>query len=249
MPSRFARLFAWSGGALFCLSLLYFLFTYAITFAEIWPGAFSSGAVAADVVLFSVFALHHSIFARGPMRAWVARHVPAYLERSVYVWIASALFILVCADWQYVQGVAWYIDGVGAWVLHVLQLAGVVITIRAAAALDAFELAGIRQLAGPQGPALHPDDRRAGPVLSDPAIEFKTRGPYGWVRHPIYAGWFLIVWPVPLMTMTRLVFAVTSCVYLLIAIPLEERTLRATAGAAYEGYQRTVRWRLLPFVY
>ena len=233
MPSRFARLFAWSGAALFCVSLLYFLFTYAITFAEIWPGAFSTGAIAADVVLFSVFAFHHSVFARGPMRAWVTRHVPAYLERSVYVWIASVLFILVCADWQYVQGVAWYIDGVGAWALHLLQLAGVVITIRAAAALDAFELAGIRQL----------DPRPAAPV------EFKTTGPYGWVRHPIYAGWFLIVWPVPLMTMTRLVFAATSCVYLLIAIPLEERTLRATAGAAYDEYRRTVKWRLVPYVY
>ena len=34
------------------------------------------------------------------------------------------------------------------------------------------------------------------------------------------------------MTMTRLVFAVVSGAYLLVAIPFEERSLRATAGGA-----------------
>jgi hypothetical protein len=88
-----------------------------------------------------------------------------------------------------------------------------------------------------------------GRVLSDPPvppIEFKTRGPYGWVRHPIYSGWFLIVFAVPVMTLTRLVFAVTSSVYLLIAIPFEERSLRRSSQGAYDQYTRKVRWRLVP---
>ena len=62
--------------------------------------------------------------------------------------------------------------------------------------------------------------------------EFKTAGPYGWVRHPIYAGWFLFVWGASTMTMTRLTFAIVSCLYLLIAIPIEERTMRSQAGDA-----------------
>jgi protein-S-isoprenylcysteine O-methyltransferase Ste14 len=51
------------------------------------------------------------------------------------------------------------------------------------------------------------------------------------------------------MTMTRLTFAIVSCLYLLIAIPMEERTMRAHAGAAYERYMARVRWRILPGVY
>lgn len=233
VPVRAARLFAWTGAAVFCGSLLYFLFTYGITFTEIRAGAFTIGSVLADIVLFSLFAFHHSLFARGPVRAWVSRHVSPYLERSVYVWVASVLFILTCADWQYVQGVAWNVEGAWAWLLHVAQLLGVVLTIRSAAMIDAFELAGIRQLA-----ATPPNEP-----------EFTTRGPYGWVRHPIYAGWFLIVWPVALMTMTRLVFAAVSCGYLLAAIPLEERSLRATTAGAYERYMHAVRWKLVPYVY
>jgi protein-S-isoprenylcysteine O-methyltransferase Ste14 len=233
VPSRAARLFAWSGAALFCASLLYFLFTYAVTFTEIRAGRFTIGSIVVNIALFSIFALHHSLFARGPVRAWVMRHVSPRLERSVYVWIASVLFILTCADWRYVQGVAWYVEGAWAWLLHLAQVVGIVLTIRSAAIIDAFELAGIRQLT----------------PRAMTQTDFRTAWPYGWVRHPIYAGWFLLVWPVALMTMTRLVFAATSCAYLLVAIPLEERTLRATTGGAYDAYARTVRWRLLPYVY
>jgi protein-S-isoprenylcysteine O-methyltransferase Ste14 len=241
VPSGPARLVAWGGAALFCASLLYFLFSYAITYGEIRPGRLTAGAVLIDVALFSLFAVHHSIFARTPVRAWMARVVPAALERSAYVWIASALFIVVCAEWRYVQGVVWYVGGGWAWTLRALQLAGVVMTIRAAAMIKIFELAGVAQLTRSAG--------RVPASSADAAPVFKTTWPYGWVRHPIYTGWFLIVWPVPLMTMTRLVFAATSAVYLLIAMPLEERTLRATSGGAYAAYARTVKWKLVPYLY
>ena len=66
------------------------------------------------------------------------------------------------------------------------------------------------------------------------------------MRHPIYSGWFLIVFAVPVMTMTRLVFAITSVVYLLVAIPFEERSLRRSSGGAYDQYMRQVRWKLVP---
>ena len=58
-----------------------------------------------------------------------------------------------------------------------------------------------------------------------------------------------MVFAVPTMTMTRLVFAITSCAYLLIAIPFEERSLRRTTAGAYEIYTRKVPWRLVPRVF
>jgi protein-S-isoprenylcysteine O-methyltransferase Ste14 len=69
------------------------------------------------------------------------------------------------------------------------------------------------------------------------------------VRHPIYLGWFLMVFGVPVMTGTRLVFALSSCAYLVVAVPLEERTLQQTTGGKYDEYKRQVRWRILPGVY
>jgi protein-S-isoprenylcysteine O-methyltransferase Ste14 len=90
-----------------------------------------------------------------------------------------------------------------------------------------------------------------GRVLSDPTAQtpFKTSGPYGWVRHPIYSGWFLFVFALPTMTMTQFIFAVTSSAYLLMAIPLEERSLRHSSAGAYDRYMQQVRWKLLPHVF
>ena len=229
-----ARLFAWSGALLFFLSLAYFLFTYAVTFAVPAPPGDAARAITWNVLLFTLFACHHSVFARERVRAWVTRAVPAGLERSFYVWVASLLFLAVTRLWQPVPGVAWQVDGVARWALWAVQAVGVWLTLQSAAILDIRELAGIQQAGGASGAS---------------EMEFRTSGPYGWVRHPIYTGWFLLVFAASPMTMTRLVFAVVSCAYLVVAIPFEERSMRASTPGAYERYMAQVRWKLFPRIY
>ncbi len=224
------RAFTWTGTALFAAALAYFVFSYTVTFGEIADGQISAGAVAANVALFTGFALHHSVFARLPARAWIARTCSPHVERSVYVWIASLMLILVCAMWQPVAGVAWMTRGPATWLLWTMQAAGVWLTLRSAAIIDIRELAGVR-------------------VAPPGSWTFRAEGPYAWVRHPIYLGWLLLVFPVGTMTMTRLVFALTSSAYILIAIGFEERSLQVASGGAYDGYMRQVRWKLLPGVY
>ena len=226
-----ARAFAWGGALLFAGALGYFLFSYSVTFGEITggtPGGSALQAIAIDVALFSAFALHHSIFARIPVRAFIRRIVPAQLERSVYVWVASLMLISACYWWRAVPGVAWQIPRPWSWAMLAVQVAGIWLTLRSAAVIDGLELAGVRQ---------------------GHAAEFKSVGPYGWVRHPIYLGWILVVFALGTMTTTRLVFAVVSSVYLLVAIPFEERTLRSQSGGAYDGYVRQVPWKLIPGIF
>lgn len=232
-PSLAARACAWGGTLLFFASLSYFLYAYVVTYGETpRPGAAATDAVAANILLFSAFALHHSVFARERVRTRVARFVRPALERSLYVWVASVLFLAVCALWQPVPGVAWMVVGPLRWLVVALQAAAVWLILRSAAMLDILELSGVRQLS----PAPH-------------AVVFKASGPYGWIRHPIYTGWILFVFCAPTMTMTRLVFAVVSSAYLLIAIPFEERSLTATSAGGYDGYSRQVRWKLIPGLY
>ena len=223
-----ARLFSWTGALLFVLSLGYFLAAYLTGFDAPARDGAAGPAVAWNAGLFTVFALHHSVFAREPIRRWVARLVAPDLERSFYVWVASLLFLLVCAWWRPVPGLAWSADGILLWLLRSVQAAALWLILRSAAILNVWELAGLR----PLRPA-----------------EFRTTGPYGWIRHPTYAGWFLLVFAASPMTMTRLVFAVVSGAYLLIALPFEERTMRAAPGGAYERYMAQVRWRLVPGVF
>jgi hypothetical protein len=236
-PSAAVRACAWGGALVFVASLLYFLFSYDVTFVRPSEGELGIGAIAWNTALFSVFALHHSLFARTGIRASIQRAMPT-LERSFYVWVASLLFILVCLLWQPVAGVAWKIYGAPAYLLRLLHLAGIALAVMSAAAIDIWELSGVKQIT---------DAGSKDPAYTD---EFKTTGPYGLVRHPIYLGWFLIVFAVPHMTMTRLAFAIVSSLYVLIAIPFEERSLLASSSAgAYDRYKQRVKYRLIPRLY
>jgi protein-S-isoprenylcysteine O-methyltransferase Ste14 len=111
-----------------------------------------------------------------------------------------------------------------------------------------WELAGVSDSATARLPSASDHPAQALAAAQSPAVEFDTTDPYGWGQHPIYAAWFLVVFPVVPMTMTRLTFAVVSCVYVLIAIPLEERSMRAGSRQAYGRYEAQVRWQLVPGV-
>jgi len=189
-----------------------------------------------DVALFSAFALHHSVFARSGAKLWMTRLVSSVLERSVYTWIASLLLIAVILLWRPVPGQLYEFRGVWAAPFFAIQCIGLLLTVRGSSALGILDLAGVRQVraAGDSGQA---------------HIALVTTGLYGFVRHPLYFSWLLVVFGTPHMTMTRLTFAVVSSAYLGLAIPFEERGLIRVFGDEYRRYQRQVRWRMLPGVY
>ena len=231
---------ALAGGIAFMASLVYFVAVYLGLpgpFTRAAPrDATTAGAVLIDLALFSAFALHHSLFARLGFKAFITRVAPPPLERSIYVWLSSLLFLLVAAWWQPVGGVLWRVDtsSPAMFALIGLQLVGVIAAVRTARRLDVLALAGVRQVFAARGGSMH---------------GLETAGTYAFVRHPIYFAWLLFVWPVPLMNGTRLVFAAVSTIYLVIATPFEERDLTRAYGAEYEAYARRVRWRILPGVF
>lgn len=247
MMPGFVRAFALGGAVLFAVSLASGIWLYVSlgrpvgsgASTEAWPAAV---AVVANLLIFGLFALHHSLLARAGAKARLTRVVPPELERSVYVWVASLLFLAVALAWQAVPGLLYQVEGPARWICFGLQASGVLLTLLAAAELNPRELSGIEQAwrygAPPSAPAPQPD--------ADP---FVVRGAYGLVRHPIYLGWFLMLWPTPLMTGGRLTFAAVTSFYLLIAIPWEERSLTQQYGDAYLRYARQVRWRVLPGLY
>jgi methanethiol S-methyltransferase len=226
--TRFERLFVWIGGAWFVASLALTAWWYATFLARVKPFA-GWRPVAYDAVLFSVFALHHSALARPASQAALSRVCPDRLLRSVYVWTASLLLILVCLLWWPIGGDLFRAGGPRAFVHAMVQLSGLWLIVLSVRAIDALELAGIR---------------RPGLVGA-----LQSEGPYRLVRHPLYLGWMLIVFGAAHMTGDRLAFAVITSLYLVIAIPWEERSLERTFGDAYRRYKGEVRWRAIPYVF
>jgi protein-S-isoprenylcysteine O-methyltransferase Ste14 len=122
----------------------------------------------------------------------------------------------------------------GWWQLPfwVMQALGAGIIVGAARVMDPLELSGIRQAAGQAATG-----------------SLKIVGPFRIVRHPIYFGWMLLVFGTPTMTANRLLFAVISSLYLILAIPWEESSLVEGHGDRYRDYQRLVRWRVIPGIW
>lgn len=232
VPGPAARAIVWLGGAVFVVSLTIALAGFYLGMPPAPTDANAVGATLVNVFLFSAFALHHSLFARAGIKRRLTAHVPPHLERSLYVWTSSLLLIVVIAGWQLVPGRLYDHRGWSAVPHWMAVLAGLWLTARATQVIDGLQLAGIRQ--------------GLGKSISE---RFKVVGPYRLVRHPIYLGWMLMVFAVPDMTWTRFVFAAVSSVYLIVAIPFEERSLVEAFGDEYVDYQRTVRWRVLPGVW
>lgn len=233
--SSAARAFAWGGGAMFVASLAWFAyFYYAILGHRAAPREMFIPHLTFDLLLFTAFAGHHSVFARERVKRFVTRWIPSSLERSVYVWIASTLFVIVCMAWQPIpDGELYELMSWAAWLTRGMQVFGFLIIARTAGVLDVLELAGIRQAS----------------CCRARASDLRIVGPYRWIRHPLYLGWMLFVFGVPTMTADRLAFAAISSAYLLIAIPWEERSLDALLGKTYREYKQKVKWRLVPHVY
>lgn len=224
---RFERIFAWAGGAAFVASLAV-LASWLVLLGRPHPFA-GWQPMAFDAMLFVVFAAHHSLLARASVQDAMRKIFPDRLLRTVYVWTASVLLMLVCWLWQPIGGEVYRSAGSMTLVHIAVALAGLLLIVLSVRAIDALDLAGIRK--------------------SHEISNLQITGPYRLVRHPLYLGWMFVVFAPANMTGDRLFFAVISSAYLIVAIPWEERSLEAAYGADYAGYKRLVRSRVIPYVY
>lgn len=220
-------------------------FVYLIGFVGNWvvpksldsglPAPSVAGAIAMNVLLLGLFGAQHTIMARPRFKAWWTRYVPWHVERSTYVLLSTALLALMAWQWRPLPTVVWRVDRPAmATMLNGVSLAGWGIVFVATWLIDHFELFGLRQTVS------YALRRKIGrPQFKEPLF-------YRWVRHPLMLGFLIAFWATPVMTQGHLLFAVVTTVYILVAIPIEERTLIYLHGDRYRDYQRRVSM-LFPF--
>jgi protein-S-isoprenylcysteine O-methyltransferase Ste14 len=186
-------------------------------------------ALAIDLGCLAFFFAHHSVMARARAKRAIARFVPAAVERSTYVLVATLAIVLLMALWRPLPEIVWRAGGAARVVVLGVFWAGVLVALAASNAIDGLALFGVRQVLA----------NFRGRLLS--STPFRTPGLYRLVRHPMMTGMLMMFWAAPTMTRGRLLLAAAMSGYILAAVKwLEERDLRKTLGAEYERYQGEV---------
>lgn len=230
-----ARVLAFAYGVL-AYAVFFGVFTYLILFVgDLWvPKAVDSGSgasmaigLAIDAALIALFGVQHSVMARPAFkRAWT-KLVPKPVERSTFVLSSTLVLAVVMWLWQPLETTIWSVQSAAlAGALWAVYAAGWLIVVTSTHMTGHFDLFGLRQV------TLYLVGKPYVPV------EFKQRGLYRHMRHPLYAGFFLGFWATPHMTLGHLVLAAGFSTYIVIGTLFEERDLLATFGERYRQYCR-----------
>lgn len=190
-------------------------------------GTLTATRVAINVGLIALFAVQHSGMARPAFKAWWTQIVPPAIERSTYILVSSLAMGLFFAGWQPLGIELWRLEsGPGYVAILAAYAAGWTVLVYATFCINHFDLFGLRQVwANLRG-------------LPCEELTFAQRGLYRLVRHPIYTGWFLVIWISPVMTVSHLLFAAGTTAYMLRAVRLEEADLRQALPEYAEYAQR-----------
>ncbi len=192
-----------------------------------------------DAFLCLLFFTQHSLMARKPFRQRLSRTLPVQYTGALYA-VASGIAVLaLVVFWQETAYTLVSPQGPIRLILRaifVVAIAGVAWTIWALGLFVNFRLQPMV------------DDLRDKQSVSRLVTD---RGPYRWIRHPLYLSSLLMIWSNPNLTLDRLLFNLLFTVWVIAAILLEERGLVATFGEAYRNYQREVPilipWRIRPY--
>jgi protein-S-isoprenylcysteine O-methyltransferase Ste14 len=175
-----------------------------------------------------LFFIQHSGMVRRSFRKWLTRFIPEEYNSALYA-IASGIVLLgVIVFWQESSQMLITPHGILRWpfrIVYLLSLLGFVWGVKALGSFDPFGYRPIlNRLRGKQ-PRQNP---------------FVVRGPYRWVRHPLYLFMILMIWSCPDLTMDRLFFNILWTGWIVIGSILEERDLIAAFGEPYRKYQKDV---------
>ena len=167
--------------------------------------------------------------ARKFFKRWFTQIIPAAIERSTYVLLAGLVLILLFWQWRPIPTIVWQFTSPAA-VMALIGLAalGWITVFLSTALINHFELFGLQQV------LLN--------LIGKNAAEPRFRTPllYKIVRHPLYLGFIIAFWAMPVMTAGHLVFSLIATFYILAGIALEEHDLIELFGDEYRRYRQRV---------
>ncbi|MGA6924987.1 MAG: isoprenylcysteine carboxylmethyltransferase family protein [Desulfosarcina sp.] len=188
-----------------------------------------AGRLLLDTILCLFFFLQHSIMVRRGFRLRLTRIVHADLHGALYSAASGTCLLILTGLWQPVGPALWSPPTAVRWAMMALFLSAAAGAWWGSRSLGDFDALGVRPALGAF------NDRKTGG-----AIRFTVRGPYRWVRHPLYLFSLIIIWSGPVFTVDRLLHNGLWTVWVILGATLEEIDLVDCFGDAYRSYRKTV---------
>jgi methanethiol S-methyltransferase len=197
------------------------------------------GALLFDASLSLAFFAQHSLMVRRSFKGWAARRIGRDYLGAVYAIGSGFVLLSLSVLWQGPVHRYAVLGGIPRLLMQgasLLALGGFIWGVRSLGSFDMFGTGPIlRSLRG-----LHEPE----------PLTLTIRGPYRWVRHPLYTSCLLAIWAVSDITADRLLYNIMWTGWIIVGAMLEERDLVATFGAAYKVYRARVPmlipWRVRP---
>ncbi len=181
-----------------------------------------------DSFLSLIFFVQHSGMVRRPFRQRLATILDSRYQGATYTITSGIALAIVVVFWQRSEASLVVLEGLPRHILTVCTILAVFVFALSAYSLRSFDPLGI----DPIRAHLRGVDHQPGP--------FVVRGPYRWVRHPLYICVIVLFWAEPSVTLDRLLFNVLWTVWIYVGTLLEERDLIREFGDVYRQYQKTV---------
>jgi protein-S-isoprenylcysteine O-methyltransferase Ste14 len=175
-----------------------------------------------------VFCVQHSGMVRRSFRRRLTRVAEARYHGALYAIVSGLVLIAVLVLWQESEIVVLELHGAARLLARVLFASAIVGFAWGAWALGGVDLLGVE-------PLLH--GLRERPTRPH---RFLVRGPYRWVRHPMYTLTLVLLWSYPDLTADRLLLNGVWTVWIFVGSMLEERDLVEEFADEYRRYRTRV---------
>jgi methanethiol S-methyltransferase len=208
--------------------ILFTVFLFAGSLHMVHIGLSESATFAWDGLLSLLFFVQHSGMLRKHFRSPLSRIISPPFHGALFAIASGLMLIVLVVLWQSSTVSLYVLQGFprrlvrATFFLAMMGLAWGGLSLRS---FDPFGRTPI--MAQLRGEQLRPQP-------------FVVRGPYRWVRHPLYFFTLLLIWSCPDINADRLLFNLLWSVWIYAGTVLEEADLLSDFGEAYRVYQHKV---------
>jgi methanethiol S-methyltransferase len=208
--------------------IMFWLFLFMGSFTIIDLHLSERSALLLDAFLSIFFFLQHSSLIRPGIRHRFAKFIPEEYYNAFYGFTSGISLLSVLIFWQKSPTLIASANDFIFWLLRALfclSLAGFFWGVKT---LGSFDALGVKPL------------MRYISNRPNKTQQITAKGPYGWVRHPLYLFMIILIWSCPVLTLDRLLFNILWTIWVVIGTYLEDRDLHLEFGSQYHEYSSRV---------